>query len=259
MTLAATQTEFMAQVLDEEAVVPDGWTDRQAAGMDIYRNAYRARLVDALKDTFERTLQWVGDDAFRQAAAHHLIVNPPWGWTIDDCALGFDLTLAELFADDPEVGELGWLELAMHRAYIAADDPPLLAGQFAEGTAGFTEADFETLRFTLGPALASRQVAHDIPALWRSLTGGEDPPQNLALGARAGLVVWREGLRPVFRLVETVEQECLEAVADGLSFGQVCELLVEQLGEEAGVRYSGEMLGRWLANGWLGRIGLPGS
>ncbi|WP_273773331.1 DNA-binding domain-containing protein, partial [Brucella intermedia] len=62
MSLAALQQEFMGQVLGEERPLPPHWDARMAEGLAIYRNAYRSRLIDALRDTFPKTVQWVGDE-----------------------------------------------------------------------------------------------------------------------------------------------------------------------------------------------------
>ncbi len=70
--LLHAQDEFFACLLDDGAPLPPGWDARSAAGMAVYRNAYRTRLIDVLRNTFERTARLVGDDAFSQAAAHHL-------------------------------------------------------------------------------------------------------------------------------------------------------------------------------------------
>ena len=90
--LGALQRSFMAQVLDEDAPLPHGWGGRHAAGMGVYRNNYRSALIEALRSTYERTERWVGEAAFRRAAAHHVIANPPSSWTLDDAGAGLAIT-----------------------------------------------------------------------------------------------------------------------------------------------------------------------
>ena len=136
--LMHAQQAFLACVLDDTAPAPAGWTTRQMAGLTVYRNAYRARLLDTLRDTFERTARLAGDEAFQQAAAHHLILHPPAHWTIDLAGEGFAETCAALFAGDPDVGELAWLEWAMHRAFAAPDAAPLTLNELAQATAQFS-------------------------------------------------------------------------------------------------------------------------
>jgi hypothetical protein len=69
---------------------------RRAGGpnrVDIYRNAYRARLVDALRETFPRTARWVGDapSAGRGTPRDQLTAR---SWTLDAVGEGFEQTLA---------------------------------------------------------------------------------------------------------------------------------------------------------------------
>lgn len=255
--LASQQQRFMAQVLDETAPVPESWGARQAAGMDIYRNAYRARLVDALRDTYERTARYVGEDAFRQAAAHHLITRPPNSWTLDDAGAGFADCLLALFAQDPEVAELGWLEWAMHCAFVAADKPPLDAAGFATATALFDEHDWENMRLRFLPGTSLRPVRHDIAPLWRALQDDAESAGDVVAGLLEEpltLVVWREGLKPVFMQVDRIEGEAIALVDAGATYGEVCAMLVSRLGEEQAVARAGEMLGRWLHNGLVAEV-----
>ncbi|MDN3646485.1 DNA-binding domain-containing protein [Pontixanthobacter aestiaquae] len=254
LTLAERQQEFMAQVLDDERVLPDGWTPRHAAGMDIYRNAYRARLVDALRDTYERTAKWVGEDAYRQAAAHHVITHPPKSWTLDHAADGFPDTLRELFTNNPEVAELGWLEWAMHQAFVAADAEPIDAAKFGEVAASFAEEDWAHMRLTFLPGTVQLRIAHDIGKLWRALGEEDAETPDFALEHAHHCVVWREGFKPVFMQVEQHEGRALEMMRGGASYGEMCEALVEMLGEEEAVAQAGAMLGRWLHNGLIASV-----
>lgn len=258
MTLAASQADFMAHVLDEDRALPDGWSERHAAGLAIYRNNYRSSLVEALRSTYERTAAYVGDDAFRQAAAHHLITHPPKSWTLDHAGDGFADTLRELFTSDPEVAELGWLEAAMQRAFVAADAASLNAAGFAEATALFGEEDWSGMQLAFLPGTALALVAHDIPALWRAIDPeGESPSQADRLDAPMHLLVWREGLKPVFRLIDRPEGEAMCALLSGASYGDACAMLVEQLGEEAAIVQAGAMLGRWLHDGLIESVSSP--
>ena len=251
MTLAARQQSFMAAILDDEAPLPNDWGARHSAGLEIYRNNYRSALVEALAATFERTRRWVGEDSFRRAAAHHIILHSPTSWTLDDAGEGFDLTLAELFAGDPEVTELAWLEWAMHRAFTAPDHASLTHADFAVQTATFAEDDWAALQFAFLPGLAFRQVAHDAGTLWNALGKDDFAAPDITLPQPHGMVVWREGLRPTFRLLDPLDGEVLATALAGASFGDICAMLADRLGDEQGVGRAGFVLGRWLQDGLI--------
>lgn len=258
MSLARQQSEFMAHVLDEDRALPAGWSERHAAGLDIYRNNYRSSLVEALRSTYERTAAYVGEDAFQRAAAHHLISNPPRSWTLDAAGDGFPETARELFKGDPEVAQLAWLEWAMHEAFVAADAAPLDAAGFADATAAFAQDDWDNMRLSFLPGTRTMPVTHDIPALWRAIDpDGEAPAEANRLDAPMHLLVWREGTKPVFQLIDDVEGEALYALQTGADYGDACALLVDRLGEDTAIVQAGTMLGRWLHNGVVGGIATP--
>ncbi|MCP5397510.1 MAG: putative DNA-binding domain-containing protein [Sphingomonadaceae bacterium] len=249
MSLAARQAEFMAHVLEEGRALPDGWDARFSAGLDIYRNAYRTRLVDAMRETFPRTAQWVGEESFAAAAAHHLITNPPSVWTLDLVGEGFPDLLAELFVRDPDVPELAWLEWTMHLAFIAADVAPLDREGFMAAVAGFGEDDWPSMALAFTPSLAWAEVKHDIPRLWNGLKQETEKPECPALDQPATLAVWREGLQPVFRLLDPAVASLLATMQGGTAYGDACAMLAELVGEEAAAQAAGAALGQWITDG----------
>lgn len=250
--LADLQHEFLAQVLDDDTPLPAGWGARHAAGMAVYRNNYRSALIDALRATFERTERWVGADAFGRAAAHHVISHPPAGWTLDDAGIGFHSTCAQLFTGDPEVGELAWLEGAMLGIFTAADSTPLDAAGFSAATAGFGEDDWAGLQLQFQPGMAVGQVEYDLRAIWQHLadedaTGVDVTPLDQPMSC----IVWREGERSTFTLVSALEGRAFAAMQYGMSYGDLCAMLSDELGMEQAIMQAGQFLGHWLAEGMV--------
>lgn len=254
MTLAMLQQQFLAAVVAEDQPLPDGWDGRMAAGIAIYRHAYRARLVEALTETFPRTAQWVGEASFAQAVAHHVILHPPCDWTLDMAGRGFDATLADLFANDPEVADLAWLEWAMHRAYTAADRAPLDADGFAAATRGFGEEDWASMRLDFVPSLHRRAVLSDCGALWQAMARGETLATVAAGVDGTQCIVWRDGLTPAFLLVPVEEGCCLSEMMCGQSFGEICAVLGKKAAPEEASAAAGAMLGRWLSLGLVSGV-----
>lgn len=166
---------------------------RRAAGLEIYRNNYRASLVAAFAATLERTQRWVGQESFRRAAAHHVILHPPFSWTIDALGHGFDATPAGLFVNDPEVAELAALEWAMHQAFVAGDAASLAMADFAAQTAGFSDENWGRLGFVCVPGTALLSVVHDVDALWHALAGDDFTAPEIGLAAPHAMLRWSRG------------------------------------------------------------------
>ena len=250
-SLAQRQAEFMANLHNDDAALPQGFTSCHASGLAIYRNNYRVALVDALLDTFKRTARWVGQDAFRQAAAHHLIGHPPIGWTLDDVGSGFNITLAELFANDPEVSELAWVEWSMHKAFGAFNATPLTANAFAAATAEFDGNDWGSLCLTFMPRTASGIIRHDITAIWHALEAEEFCTREYTLESPLACHIFREGERPTFVTAPAREHEALIAMIDGANLGRIIQMLAKQSSLESAATEAGSMLGCWLRRGLI--------
>ena len=248
----------MAQVLDDEAPLPDGWDARHANGMNVYRGNYRSSLVEALKSTYEKTERWVGEASFRRAAAHHVITHPPSSWTLDNAGAGFDATCAELFKNDPEVAELAWLEWAMLEAFTAENVTPLDAVGFAEQSASFGEEDWANMRIKFLPGAAAREVEHDLRKIWNALAEEEfERPKSLYETPQC-VLVWREGERSTFMMGSADEALAFNAARDGTSYAEICVLLAgdnptDEQAHDAAMR-AGALLGRWLNEGLVASI-----
>ena len=255
-TLAERQGAFLRSILDEDAPLPDGWGNSQAAGMAVYRGNYRGALMGSLAETYERTALYVGAKPFAQASINHAISHPPTGWTIDEAGEGFEDTCAAMFADNPEVAELAWLEWTMLELATAPDEESLAAQNFAQASAEFGEEEWAGLRLQFQPRAKARLVAHDLERIWRALDAGEAVP-NSPLSSPQTCIALREGQRPTFTLLEADHQPAIAAMQNGANYGELIAVLLEDNAEpsaddiQAAAMRAGAMLGAWLNLGLI--------
>ena len=242
MSLPARQAAFIAEIAADD----DG-PKCTSPGMAIYRNAYRARLTDALGTSFERTHRWVGADAFTAASAHYILTNPPISWTLDEYGAGFPAVLAQLFAEDGGVAELAWLEWHMQQAFAEPDLPELTAHGLA--AAGLAEGDWEMLRFTMAAGFAARAVHHDCAGLWHAHSEDTGTEFTATAAGASALVVWRRRYSPHFRQLECDEFAALSKLAMGASFGETAALAGDQ-----GIARFGAWFAGWLSEGLFSKI-----
>ncbi|MEZ5687820.1 MAG: DNA-binding domain-containing protein [Caenibius sp.] len=263
MTLALLQQQFLHCIHDADAALPPAWQGAVERGLEIYRNNYRTALVEAMRETYPRTLRWVGEEAFDAAVAHHVIMCPPGSWTLDDAGVGFAGTVAELFVHDPEVTDLVALEWAMHRAFVAEDATPMNAPAFQSACADLSEEGWLHLRLVAQPALQVIDVGSDCIGLWRALADGQadahaddcdrpDEPERYATVRQ--VIVWREGLRPVCRFGLDGEGDLLRAVLCRTSYNDICARLAGEGSPDDAAKVAGRMLGQWLGDGMLAGI-----
>jgi len=246
MSLLALQRDFRAWLVTGE--------DRAAAtlgggpGTLVYQNNYRTALVSSLAETFQRLAAWLGEEAFEAAASRYIDARPPSSWTLD--AYGEDLTdfVATLWPEDPEVAEIALIDWTVSQVFVGAD----AEAQAAEALA---VADWETAVIQAVPSLLVLPITTNADAIWQALATGETPPGAALAECGTALLVWRQGLEPVFRRAEQHERDVLAWSAAGQDFAAVCKGLAATLGEDEAITTAGTLLGRWLTEGMIARVG----
>ena len=256
-SLKERQDAFLAAILDEGAPLPEGWGNSQAAGMAVYRGNYRSALMGALAETYERTSRYLGEAQFRQVCINHAIKNPPSGWTIDEAGAGFDATCVEHFAKNPEVAELAWLEWTMLELATAPDTKAMSAQDFSAAVAEFGDEDWGSLRLALQPRCGARMVEGNLEGLWRAIDEGNEARPNPRLEEPQTCLVWREGERPTFLIVEHDHAAAFQVMQAGGTYGEMIGAVLggnpeptEQDVQTAAMR-AGGILGKWLQEGLM--------
>lgn len=244
MSLLSLQREFRAVLLDDARPAAADFGADSAAGYRVYHHAYRAQLVAALRDSYERLCAWLGDSAFEDAARFHVAGHPPGSWTLNDYGAEFADTLSHLYPDDPEVAEIAALDWAMRRAFDGADAPALDRSTLAD-------VDWDHARLHFVPTLRFVPVTTNGAAIWTAIGEGSPVPAVQLLPEPASIRVWRAGLEPRFKTIALAERRALDLCLSGRSFARVCNELAAEQGVGGAVEAAGAYLGDWLGDGLL--------
>lgn len=244
--LADLQREFTRWLTDgsEEAVSRLGRAD----GLAIYQNNYRVALVSSLEASFPRVHAWLGDEHFASAAAHYVDERPPHAWTLDAYGDRFAAALGARYPHDPEVSDLAAIDWAIGQAFVAADADPLDVGELGD-------VDWSRAAIALVPSLGVFTVTSNADAIWLALAGGQAPPAAAGGDRPAQAMVWRQGFEAVMRRADALESQMLDMVRRGLGFAECCGELAAKMGDDAAVDAAGTVLGRWIAEGLVARLG----
>jgi hypothetical protein len=246
MSLRDLQRDFILHLIDEPSSIAAA-IHGDEHGLAVYHNAYSAQLVDSLKDSYERLWAWLGDDGFEDAARHHIALHPPHSWTLGDYGQGFAQTIAALYPEDPEIGEIAALDWALRRAFDGPDaeafDPARLAA-----------VDWDEAVITFMPTLDLLPVTTNCGAIWNAISAQEDVPGAEMLPRPGWVRVWRVDLQPHFATIEDTEMEAIRLAASGLSFARLCDRLAEADGLESAMEAAGAYLASWLQDGLIAEI-----
>jgi hypothetical protein len=243
MSLLELQRGLKAHILHaDSAVAPRLGGQNVEVRLSVYHRAYRAQLTACLRDAFDKTWAWLGDDAFDTAARAHIEAHPPHSWTLGDYGGDFPDTLRARYPDDLEVPELAWLDWTLRRAF----DGPNAEPRAAEVLAGL---DWEAAVLGFVPTLVVGEVSTNVAAIWGGLGEDQTPPPVEQLAQGAAIRVWRQGLSPQYRTITAMEAHAITLVRAARPFGAVCATLVETY-PEAGEAI-GPLLATWMQDGLL--------
>lgn len=248
------QQQWLAAAIVGGDVVPefDGLLCKTPQGdaprIDIYRNAYRARLAAALKENFSVLHRVLGDDAFRELAEIFIAARP----SREPSIRWFGAELPDFLSQHPDLaphpalGDLSRMEWALSTAFDAADAALLEVSSLL----AVTPTDWPTLRFTAHPSLQLVPLSWAVEPLWSTLSVDEnaatEPPEPLA----HHLLVWRGGAQTHWRSVADIEAKLLAACIAGRPFAELCELAADAVDERAATEVAG-YLRAWVEAGLL--------
>jgi len=244
--LEALQAEFAAGVLGGapailHALRAHGGRDA-AQRFAIYREAYRARLVDALADSFGHSARYLGEDAFRTLALAYVEQHAPHAYSIRWYGATFPAWLRRRPERDAVLAELAALDWALRAAFDSDDARPLEA----DALAALTPADWARTGFRLHPSFRLLPQRWNTVSIWQAINADASPPAAQALPQAVTLAVWRRALQPHFRTLEADEGSALRALRAGTSFAALCAGLAERRTPEDAARLAGRWLRRWV-------------
>ncbi len=219
--MTVTQTKFRAALLDAAADRPLGLTDAHGhpAGrrFDVYRNNVAVSLSEALATGFPTIAKLLGSENFAAVAGVYLRQSPPVSPLMMHYGASFPAFLRsfEPLADLGYLGDVADLELAMRRAYHAADAPPIAA----DALACVPPEQLGDVTLGLSPALHLLRSAWPVHAIWAfNMADGPKPP-----AIAQDVVVLRAEYDPQPHALPAGAHACLLALISGQTLGEAAE------------------------------------
>lgn len=219
-------------------------------GLAIYHHAYRARLLEALREDYPAVHYWLGDDEFATLAQAFCAAQPSQHFSLRWFGAGFAGFISASLdpQDSPPLAELARLEWAFGLAFDAAAGTPLSLAQMASLPA----ADWPGLQVQLLAHVQLVTLEYNSLALWQAAKAQADFPPSVRLAQDQTCLIWRHGLVSNYRSLSAAEALALQGMAmAGWSFAELCEQLAEH-GEQAPALAAG-WLKQWLSEGLLQR------
>lgn len=247
MSLAALQDDFQKLVLESECQSAE-WVADSEYGLEskqrlaIYHNAYRIRLADVLRDTFEHTAIYIGDEWFDRLAGSYVQENTSVHSNIGFYGHGFPGYLAQTLEHDQEVAELAHMDWTLRRAFDGANAEAVTS----EGLAKLAANGVSIEKFSPVPTLKLCVHHFNTLDIWHAINQEQAPPEVVALDEPIHMITWRKGHSPHFRSVSAIEYSALNYLCEGRDLEAIGKALSTDFPKVDIVNEFGLMIARWL-------------
>ena len=220
-------------------------------GLQIYHNAYRARLLEVLREDFPAVLYWLGDEQFEQLACAYVKAHPSRHFSLRWLGERFAGFIEQHLQSEQTAAlvELARLEWSFTLAFDLPDGEPLTLEQMA----ALAATEWPALQVQLLPCVHSLSLEYNSLALWQAAKATAAFPPSERLARPLHCLIWRQGLVSNYRSLSAAEADALQGMCvDGWNFAQLCLQLLEQHGEQAPAQAAG-WLKQWISDGLLQR------
>jgi hypothetical protein len=212
------RADFLPALVDPDLPVPAGLQDGKGrpAGrrFNVYRNNVIVSLMDALEQGFPAVARLLGPQNFANMARAFVRDNPPQSQLM----MQYGATFPGFLAGLPAVAHLGYLadvarlELAMRRAYHAADSQPLDPAALA----ALSPDTLAATAFHIAAPVQTLASAWPVHAIWTyTMVQGSPKPQAEAQDA----LVTRPGFDPEPHALAKGGAAFITALMNGHSLG----------------------------------------
>jgi hypothetical protein len=247
-----------AMISDAAALVTGDARASAGERIHVYQHMYQARLVEALEAQFPRASRWLGAEAFAEVVAAYVADEPSRHPSLRFVGRRFPDWLAARApaeARRPALADLARLEWAREDVFDAADETTLSL----DTVRAWPLERFGEIPLRLVIAHRRLRLARPVAALWDAIGPAEraaeasvlDEAAAVAASAPDGeslLLVWRQGIAVFHRAVDTAEAAALDRIAQGTTFGAICEMLSHDRPEQEAVAQAFTWLSTWTAD-----------
>ena len=233
MSELRAQQEALASLLRRESsVAADPAAQALASGsarlapgaqVEIYREQYFLRHVDALREDFGAVAHLLGDAAFEELARSYLRAHPPRSFSLRDLGramCGF-VAATPPWQADPRLEDLARVDWA----FVEAFDAPSLPALDAAALAAIPVDAWPSLCIALQPYVTLVALASPAHDYRHAVRRGEAPDP---LTPRASFVAVYRGPHALHSLeLAPAAHALLDRLAAGVPLGQACEIAAQ--------------------------------
>jgi len=220
--------------------------------LQIYHQAYRLRLIDALRNDFPALQRYLSEDEFIKIAEEFIAAkpshHPSLRWFGEK--LPAFLRAHAHWQTHIHIVELAEFEWAQTMAFDAAD----ISIATLDDVRALQPEQWMTMQLEFHPSLQRLTYYSNAPALWNSLINNETVIAVEIAQESQEWLVWREELQVVYRPLDNSEAWALDTFLQQKNFSDVCGGLCEWFAEDQVPMQAAQYLQRWIRAGLVVEI-----
>jgi hypothetical protein len=247
-TLAELQSDLQDFLLDKRINADDLTLETPSFSkherLQIYHEAYRLRLIDALGNDYPALKKLLGEDEFVSLAkifiSKYPSNHPSLRWFGEKLSVFLRSNLR--WQGQAYIAELAEFEWAQAMAFDAADEKI----STLHDVQMLPPESWMTMQLVLHPSLQLLNCVSNAPLQWQSLIKDETAIEHVIYPEAQTWLIWRENLQVVYRPLKTSEAWALRAFLTKHNFADVCGGLCEWFAEEKVPLQTAQYLQQWL-------------
>jgi hypothetical protein len=253
-SLADLQRAFQDYVLASsdafQAAVRDTSKADRVTLLDVYREGYALRLIEALTTDYPGVMAIAGPADFDHMARAYIAATPSRHPSIRWYGRGLADFLGRTppYSGTPAAAEMARFEWALGEAFDSPNATPVAA----DALMALPQEAWETLCFTALPSLRRLTLAFEVPQAWQRRD--EVEPGDLEVERAAEPLVWaiwRPELVSNFRSLDRDEAVMLDALVEGRPFPELCETIAPLTGDDQAPARAATLLRTWVEGGMI--------
>lgn len=215
--------------------------------LDIYLDAYQARLMECLTSNYPVFKHYVGLELFEEIGTAYLKKYPSSFRSIRWFGDNFSSYLQEHYKEQPQLCEFAQFEWALTLAF----DAPDTALFTIEEMAAISPEYWGELVFIPHPSLQQLQCHWNVVPIWQALAKEQQSEALTTYDQPISWIVWRSDYASRFCSLNDDEAWAMKAMMQGTSFGDICSGLCEWYSEEEVGLQAASLLKKWIQLGLL--------
>ncbi len=243
--LKQLQNDFQEYLLNDDRNIYKNIVSTERMPVDkrlnIYANAYYARLSEALSATYPTIQSYLGFDDFYKLACEYAKSHPSEFRSIRWFGDKFPTFLQNHLA---EIAEIEW---TMSAVFDSKNATPLSI----EELANIPPESWESMQLKLHPSVRRINLNWNSIAIWQDLIQDKTPSDPIKNEFTVPWIFWRKNLDNQYCSLEAEDAWAIDAIIRGENFGTICEGLLQWNQEEDIGMRAASLLKGWTEAGLL--------